>query len=171
MRHDSTSACTIYTSCGVTQDSLPTTFTSQTAPKHQLAASHCKSWQKLTQKSGQFATTPCPRVECGPYYTREGTTGRIRHNHIIPGYHTRSTELRQTHHHPQCLHAFHHTQQAHQSPIWGYFVIAGCGIELCEEGCAIGGNRLYQGEDSCSGLINLFVQSCHLSTIQDTASA
>ena len=35
--------------------------------------------------------------------------GRIRHNHRIPGYHTRSTKLWQPHHHPQCLHVFHHS--------------------------------------------------------------
>ena len=35
--------------------------------------------------------------------------GRIRHNHKIPGYHTRSTKLWQPHHHPQCLHVFHHS--------------------------------------------------------------
>ena len=39
----------------------------------------------------------------------EQHSGRIRHNHKIPGYHTRSTKLWQPHHHPQCLHVFHHS--------------------------------------------------------------
>ena len=59
----------------------------------------CLALQKLglTQESGQqLATNPSPRVEVGGA-TLGGTTGRMRHNHIITGHHTPSTELWQTH--------------------------------------------------------------------------
>ena len=93
----------------------------------------------------------------------------MRHNHIIPGHHTPSTELWQTHappvvHHPQSLQAFHHTEQPHQCQMCWYFRL--WRLIVCR------GIWSIWWQSSSSGWIFLLRadkplwQSCHLSKIQ-----